>query len=58
VESLAGDTEVLGESLPQYRFVHHEPNMLHGYEHEPPRWEARDYPLELRHGLMKNSFDF
>jgi hypothetical protein len=28
VESLAGETEVLGENLPQCRFVHHKPHML------------------------------
>jgi hypothetical protein len=25
---LAGETEVLGENLPQFRFVHHKPHML------------------------------
>jgi hypothetical protein len=30
VEWLAGETEVLGENLPQYRFVHHKPHMLPG----------------------------
>jgi hypothetical protein len=42
VEWLAGETEVLGENLPQYRFVHHEPHMLPGCEPRPPRWEASD----------------
>jgi hypothetical protein len=27
VELLAGETEVLGENLPQCRFVHHKPHM-------------------------------
>jgi hypothetical protein len=40
VEWLDGETEVLGENLPQCRFVHHKPHMLSGCEPEPPRWEA------------------
>jgi hypothetical protein len=39
---LAGETEVLGKNLPQYRFVHHKPHMLPGREPGPPRWEASD----------------
>jgi hypothetical protein len=42
VEWLAGETEVLGENLPQYRFVHHKPHMLPGREPGPPRWESSD----------------
>jgi hypothetical protein len=50
VELLVGETEVLGENLPQCRFVHHKPHMLPGREPGQPRLEARDKPLELRHG--------
>jgi hypothetical protein len=39
VEWLAGETEVLLENLPQYRFVHHKPHMLPGREPGPPRWK-------------------
>jgi hypothetical protein len=39
---LAGETEVLGENLPQSRFVHHKPHMLPGHEPGPPQWEAND----------------
>jgi hypothetical protein len=41
VEWLAGEIEVLGENLPQFRFVHHKPHMLPGGEHGPPRWTCR-----------------
>jgi hypothetical protein len=44
-------TEVLGENLPQKRSAHHKPHMLPGREPGPPRWEASNQPLELRHGL-------
>jgi hypothetical protein len=40
VECLAGETEVLGENLPQCRFVHSKPQMLPGREPGPPRWEV------------------
>jgi hypothetical protein len=42
VEWLAGETDLLGENLPQCRFVHHKPHMLPGREPGPPRWEASD----------------
>jgi hypothetical protein len=42
VEWLAKEIEVLGENLPQCRFVRHKPHMLPGREPGPPRWEASD----------------
>jgi hypothetical protein len=40
---LAGETEVLGENLPQRQFVHHKPHMNRpGFEPGPQPWEARD----------------
>jgi hypothetical protein len=38
--SSAGETEVLGESLPQRHFVHHMTRT--GFEPWQARWEARD----------------
>jgi hypothetical protein len=38
VEWLAEETEVLGENLPQSRFVHHKPHMLLVREPGPPRY--------------------
>jgi hypothetical protein len=50
VEWLAGETVVLGENLPQCRFIHHKPHMLPWCEPGLPRWEASDWPLELWQG--------
>jgi hypothetical protein len=44
VESrLAGETEVLGENMPQSHFVRHKSHMITpGFEHGPPQWKASD----------------
>jgi hypothetical protein len=39
---IGGETEVLGENLPQCRFVHYKTRMLPGREPGPPGWETSD----------------
>jgi hypothetical protein len=39
---LEGETKVLGENLPQCRFVQRKPHMLHEHEPVPPLLEASD----------------
>jgi hypothetical protein len=40
---LVGETQVLGENLPQRHVVHHKSHMTRpGFEAGPPRWEASD----------------
>jgi hypothetical protein len=40
---LAGETEVLGENLPQRQFVHYKSHLTRpGFEPGPPQWETSD----------------
>jgi hypothetical protein len=48
----AGETEVVGENLPQRQFVHHKSHLSRPRcEPGPPRWEASDKSLEFWRGL-------
>jgi hypothetical protein len=53
VEWLAGETEVLGENLPQCRFVHHKPHMLPVREPLAVAVGSQRLTAELRHGLAR-----
>jgi hypothetical protein len=47
-----GETEVLGENLPQRHSVYHKSHLTRpGLEPGPPRWEASDQPLSYGAGL-------
>jgi hypothetical protein len=40
---LAGETEVLGENIPQRHFAHYKSHLTRpGFKPGPPRWEASD----------------
>jgi hypothetical protein len=46
---LAGETEVVGENLPQRHFVHYKSHMKRtGLEPRPPWWEASNKPPEIQ----------
>jgi hypothetical protein len=54
MEWLVGETEVLGENLPQCRFVHHKPHMLPG--REPGRRGGKPATNRLSYGMANFLF--
>jgi hypothetical protein len=53
---LAGETEALGENLPQCSFVHQKTHMLPVREPGQPRWEASVLPLS--YGTANSTYYF
>jgi hypothetical protein len=56
---LEGETEELGENLPQCRFVHHKPHMLPGRKPGSPQWEVQRLTAWARPSdIFYKYFDF